>query len=177
MINKLIYLLIAFSFITKAGYSQILGHADSLSREKSEVIVKNNFRNLIGNKYLLFSISDRWYLIIAKKSNKYYEYYLDSDTSKVRRSSTIKATKVVSISRVLSKAFDEKSYQKDYITFNSPFYRHNHAESDGNITYFYLMIDGVKYGEARLSVFIKPNPIDKDVYDYLRISLLRYISK
>lgn len=78
---------------------------------------------------------------------------------------------------ILEKAFDKKLYHKEYITFNSPFYKYNHAQSEGNLTYFYLYKEGIKYGEARLSVFIKPNPIDNQIYDYLRNVLLKIIAK
>jgi hypothetical protein len=120
----------------------------------------------------LFSIADKWYLVIVQNHNIYYEYYIKSDTSNKK----ITVKKIVKHRQILSKAFNENLYQRGYITFNSSFYKNNNVESDGNITYFYLMKNGIKYGEARLSVFIAPNPINQKVYNYLLFSLLKFTS-
>jgi hypothetical protein len=169
--NRSIFFLIAISFIGKIGYSQQLAHADSLSVKRAQSIINADLYNeTLNNDYLLFSIADKWYLVIVRSHNSYSEYYLKSDTSNQKM--TIK--KVIKNRRILSKAFNEKLYQSGYITFNSSFYKNNNVESDGNITYFYLMKNGIKYGEARLSVFIAPNPINQKVYNFLLFSLLRF---
>lgn len=71
--------------------------------------------------------------------------------------------------------FDKTIYRDDFITFDSDFFKPEYEASSGNITYF-VMKDkhGKRYGEARLSIFIKPNPIDSAVYSYLVERLLYY---
>ena len=75
--------------------------------------------------------------------------------------------------------FDKTVYHDGFITFDSDFYQPNGYElASGNLTYFVFKDEnGFKYGEAKLSVFIKPNPIDGDVYFYLVSQILNYINE
>ncbi|NHA07844.1 hypothetical protein G7092_28855 [Mucilaginibacter sp. HC2] len=170
---KLITVLIVLSFTFKAGYCQILRHADSVTRKKADSIVLRLGSSVKDNAYLLFSITDRWYLVIVEKQQRYYEYYLNIKDKNLEPQDE----KIVNRSQLLSKAFNIVRYQKGYITFNSDFFKGKQIVSEGNITYFYLMKMGVKYGEARLSVKISPNPIDEKLYDYLSSELLIFMSK
>lgn len=61
--------------------------------------------------------------------------------------------------------FDTSRYRTDFVTFNTDFYKSGYDTASGNITYFVLKDrEGKSYGEARLSVFVKPNPIDAEIY-------------
>ena len=163
-------------FVSGLIHGQSLNHVDSVSREKAHITV-NNLKILTRSNYLLFSIADKWYLIIVKKKDgMFYQYYINSDTSKLRQQVT-KKYKVIKSNTILQHAFKKGLYHREYITFNSPFYKDNPAQAEGNLTYFYLYDSGIKYGESRLSIFIQPNPIDNQVYDYLRNKLLKNIAK
>ncbi len=71
--------------------------------------------------------------------------------------------------------FQISNYKQDYITFDSDFFKPEYEISSGNITYFVLVDENKKrYGEARLSVFIKPNPIPTDIYLYLVNRIIFY---
>jgi hypothetical protein len=118
----------------------------------------------------LFSIADRWYLVIVRGQKKSFAYYFDAK-------SNVKSRKRVEEDDVLLKAFDENLYQNGYVTFNSSFFRNIEIKSEGNITYFYLMKNHVKFGESRLSVKISPNPIPQEIYDMLSTKLLVFMSR
>ncbi len=120
--------------------------------------------------HLLFSIADRWYLVIVPGSKRSFAYYFDAQ-------SNVKSRQKIKADNVLLKAFDEKLYQNGYVTFNSSFFRDSEIKSEGNITYFYLMKNHVKYGESKLSVKISPNPIPQEIYDALSTELLLFMSK
>jgi hypothetical protein len=173
---KIIIIGLLCCFATKLIHGQTLNRVDSISRAKAQNTVTNNLKISPQSNYLLFSIQDKWYLIIVKKDGMLCQYYINSDTSKLKPQVT-KKSKVIKSNPILRKAFKKGLYHREYITFNSPFYKNRHAQAEGNLTYFYLYEDGIKYGEARLSVFIEPNPIDHQVYDYLRNTLLKIISK
>ena len=145
-----------------------------MTRKKADSIVHTNLAVYVnGNDYLLFSVADRWYLIIVKNQQVYHEYYLNIKD----KSLGTNYKKIVTNNRLLSKAFDSTEYHKGYRTFNSTFYRGKKVLSEGNITYFYLMKNGTKYGEARLSIKISPNPINEKLYDYLSSELFLFMSK
>jgi len=155
---------------------QQVGEADIFSRRKAESVVNKH----LGNKadkhcHLVFSVSDSWYLIIIEKEGSFEEYYIKADTLKSSR--LVKTSTVAKSNELLKKAFNPNLYYKGYVTFDSDFYKSGYEMSEGNITYFYFKDKkGNKYGESRLSVFIKPNPIDDQIYNYLRLKLLNYIT-
>lgn len=70
--------------------------------------------------------------------------------------------------------FNKNIYQKEFITFDSDFFKPHYEISSGSITYFVYKINNQRLGEARLSFFIKPNPIDVEVYLYLTNKILEY---
>jgi len=177
MCKKDICLLIIFSFLCSKVVSQELKFTDSLSIIKSENIVKSHFTESIkNNNYLLFSIADKWYLIIIDKSNYYEQHFINTDSIVGNIKDSISLIKKPDI--LLQSAFEKSIYKKEYINFSSDFFKNGYDLAEGNSTYFYLKEKNcVKYGESRLSVFVKPNPIDEKIYDYLRNALLNYISK
>lgn len=177
MNNRRILIFFMLYIFTLNANSQIMDCADSISRDRSEFILKEYFSDsLMFYNHLLYSIADKWYLIIIEKPICFEEYYIKQDSMIGYKKSNAK--QINKSNTILQKAFDYSLYHKGFINFNSDFYKTGYELSQGNITYFFLRDkNGNKYGEARLSVFVKPNPINEDVYDYLRTHLLNYISQ
>jgi len=172
MKNFLAYILfISVAFIATECFSQGKDSSDSLTIQKADNIVNGYMADETQhNDHLLFSIADRWYLVIVRGPKKSVAYYFDAQ-------SNIRSRKRIKGDDGLLKAFDEALYQDGYVTFNSPFFKNTEIKSEGNITYFYLMKNHVKFGESRLSVKISPNPIPKEIYDMLSTELLSFMSK
>lgn len=164
-----------FMFTVTSIFSQGLDSAGVISREKSTAVIKKLFNNDSSN-YLLFSISDRWYLIIRDCGSHYVEYYVNTMPFKSSGLST-KILKLNKPNKILNDAFNSKQYHTGYITFGSPFFKDRELYSEGNITYFFLSKHGQMFGESRLSVFINPNPIDDKIYNYLKMRALRFVQE
>lgn len=172
---KIFYISIIWMFIVIPASSQEIDSAGLISREKSMVIVNKLFNNNSSN-YLLFSISDKWYLIIKDCGNYYMEYFVSTNPFKSNESST-KPLKIHKPNKVLNNAFNNQVYRKNYINFSSPFFKGQELYSEGNMTYFFFSNKGHKFGESRLSVFITPNPINEKIYSYLRMRILKFIQE
>ena len=158
------------------AHGQILSHADSTSINKANLVVTKVFKLSSKSNYLLFSIGDRWYYIAVKKNGSFHQYYMDIDSVASNRF-PIRLPYSKTDKSILERAFNENLYHSGYINYNSDFYKSGKYQAEGNFTYIYLFKRGVKYGEARLSIFIEPNPIDKAINDYLRKTILIAISK
>ena len=79
------------------------------------------------------------------------------------------------VRKAVEKMFDKGIYKKEFITFDSDFFKPEYENSSGNVTYFVFKDkNGERYGEAILSVFIKSNPIDVEVYQYFIERILFY---
>lgn len=164
-IKLLIYLLV----LVQTCFSQKTECSDSTSKVKAIKVINNLENNLKRKNYLLFSIADKWYLIIVEKTDSYKKYYYIENE-------LINTNCINKPNKILAKAFDKNLYKKGYTNLNSDFYKLGYELSDGNITYFYFMDkDKKKYGEAKLTTIIKPNPIDESVYNFLLINLLAKI--
>lgn len=152
-------------------YSQQINSADSLSRAKAKDVSNFIADRTLNNNHLLFSIGDKWYLMVVEYRDYYEEFYFKGDTLKIN------PIKVDKPNNILKKAFDKDSYQKDFINLNSDFYKSGYEISEGNTTYFYFRDkDGSVYGESKLTTLIKPNPINDEVYNHLLMKLLQYIT-
>jgi hypothetical protein len=129
-----------------------------------------------GRERVVFGIADTNFLVIVKEGKKYVEYYLvrkynDSIPKLIK-------TKKKKENDLYIKMFDKTLYQDEFISFDSGFYQPNGYEvASGNLTYFSFQDEnGKNYGEAKLSVFIKPNPIDTTVYYYLVQQVLKHLN-
>jgi hypothetical protein len=145
--------------------------------DSSRLIAKGKIEKLlfkkIENAYLLFSVDDRWFLIIEKKSNFYREYFLQKNDSTYI---IVKSLKIRKHKKILKKAFNKNIYHKGFINLNSDFYKNGYIFSQGNETYFYYKDkDDNIYGESKLTTIINPNPIDIEIYNFLLTRLLKYI--
>ena len=131
---------------------------------------------IAGKERVVFGIADMNFLVIVKEEKKYVEYYLvkkynDSIPKLIK-------TKKKKENDLFIKMFDKTLYHDEFITFDSDFYQQNGYEvASGNLTYFSFQDEnGKNYGEAKLSVFIKPNPIDTTVYYYLVKQVLKHLN-
>ena len=173
MKNYIVLILLAFLVPQFVSSQQTI--ADSLSRDKAMNTVKDNCSDcILNNSYLLYSIADKWYLVIIETLDSYEEYFVSSDILGFEKRSSIKIKKP---NAILEKAFNKELYHKGFINLNSDFYKSGYEVSEGNGTYFFLKgKDGTIYGESRLTAFVKPNPINEEVYNYLLMRLLCYIT-
>ncbi|MEL6926889.1 MAG: hypothetical protein AAFO94_22815, partial [Bacteroidota bacterium] len=62
------------------------------------------------------------------------------------------------------------------IDLNSDFYKSGYDLSTGNPTYFYFSdSEGIKYGESQLTTLVKPNPVNKEIYNLVLTDLLKFV--
>lgn len=156
-------------------YSQQFNSADSLSRAKAKDISNIIADKTLNNNHLLFSIGNKWYLMVVEHQDYFEEFYFQEDT--LLKCSKVYSMKIDKPNVMLEKAFDKDLYHKDFINLNSDFYKTGYDISEGNTTYFYFRDkDGNVFGESRLTILIKPNPINNEVYNYLLMKLLQYIT-
>jgi hypothetical protein len=156
--------------------SQKLDNSALQSRQKAEFLTDQYLKNRVKEcNYVLFSAADTDYIILVEnKDSSYTEYFMR--ISNEIKAGTIKDT-TIATSKLMRKIFDYKLYKEDFVTFNSDFFKKGYENSSGNITYFvFKNKNGKRYGEARLSVFVNPNPIDAEVYTYF-VERLFYYSK
>ncbi len=159
-------------------FSQDLNESDIKSRVIANNLLEEHFsERLIDRSNLVFSIADTWYLFLIELNDSYTEYFvhrLDSIKSEIVKTTEINKS---SNPEVLKEAFDSEIYKRGYITFNTSYYRDGYELANGNLTYFRFQDKkGEIFGESRLSVIVKPNPIDNKVYTYFVKRLLKLIS-
>ena len=174
--KKYVVLMFLSFLIPQFGSSQQFSCADSLSRNKATNVIEKHFADFItNNNYLLYSVADKWYLVIIESLDNYEEYYVCEDT--LMECGKKGSVKIKKPNEILGKAFDKNLYHKGFINLNSDFYESGYELSEGNTTYFYFKDkDGTIYGESKLTAFVKPNPINETVYNYLLKRLLCYIT-
>lgn len=173
MILKRIRNTIFLLLLSTTVFSQTIGKADTLSREKASEVATKLLKNT-NRDYLLFSIADKWFLLIKDNGDSYTEYYVNTADVNLN-THEYSAITIKKPNRILRKAFNRCLYHSGYISFNSQFFKDQKVKSEGNITYFFFKSHGRKIGECRLSMFINPNPINVEIYNYLRNKLLKHI--
>ncbi len=153
-----------------------LSNVDNESRFNADKTVSLFLSDDIKDcKHIIFSVAEKDFIIIVEKPNYYVEYFYNKSKNIVN----VKKDKVIynKPNELFKKMFNKDIYRKEFITFNSDFFSPEYEISSGNITYFVLKDEKSKrYGEARLSFFIKPNPIDAEVYLYLTNRIMEYNS-
>lgn len=167
-------LIIFFCSFSIVACSQQLNEADKQSRQKADKVVESQLKEEIeGRNHIIFSVADKDFIVLVENTGSYKEYYIRSiDNGEVK---ILKDTTLSLSGELAKKMFDKTIYRDDFVTFDSDFFKPEYEASSGNITYFVLKDkQGKRYGEARLSVFIKPNPIDSSVYSYFVERLLYY---
>ena len=168
------FILLALSF---HACSQRLTEEELSSRRMAQTVVDKYLGDLVQNKnYIVFSSGDDQFLILVENEDSYHEYYIDKSNGMdqvIRRDTIIEAN-----NDLFTKMFESTSYRRDYISFRSDFYKDGYEISSGNITYFALVTsDGTRLGESRLSMFVKPTPMDAKIYLYFVERLLANAGK
>jgi len=152
--------------------SQELTEEELKSRRMAETVVNTYLKDQVkGYSYIIFSSGDAQFIVLVNQTGSHHEYYIDESngTNQVIQYDTI----IEGDPKLFDRMFDETAYRKDYTSFRSDFFKDGYETASGNITYFSLVtIDGSRLGESRLSVFVKPNPIDAEVYLYFVQRLL-----
>ncbi|GGZ39348.1 hypothetical protein GCM10007049_35920 [Echinicola pacifica] len=166
---RILTLLILCSFSIQAC-SQRLSEADLRSRKVADSLLESQLQKEIeGKSHVIFSVADKEMIVVVKNTDSFKEFYLNKDTG------IIKDTTLMASDPVIIKMFDKSIYREGFTTFNSGFFESGYEISSGSITYFVFKDEqGKRYGEARLSVFIKPNPVDTEVYAYFVEKLIFY---
>ena len=162
----------AILIITFNVSPQSKGELDSREMAK-DVIDKTDLRETTRNKnYIVFSNSDKRFIIIIDNNDSYREYYVNYMNANPK---IIDVKEVEKSNSLLSRMFEKSIYRTDYVSLNSNFYNDGYKTSTGNVTYFaYHNVDGKVYGESRLTVVIDPNPIDREIYNYLSLRMLKF---
>jgi len=168
IMNRLyIYILLLF-FINCSSQKQL---QKILSREKLSKILINEFPQT-KDRLLVYSIDDKWYLIIENRTSIYKEYYIKIEKGEVLKREIGNINKP---DLMLDNAFNLSNYKYGYVDFSSDEYKY-YKLSQGNKTYFCLFENGDYYGEFNLSVIVDPIPIEKKLNEYLIKKIFKEIS-
>lgn len=121
--------------------------------------------------YALLASNNTYYLIILDRGTHYSMAWVE-----LEKNGNIKVDKVKNIktsNSILKKVFDFKDYHKDFISFDSEFYKNGYELASGATTYFVVKDkNGIRYGESVLSMLVSPNPIDKKIYGFMATELI-----
>jgi hypothetical protein len=162
------------SLLCLSGCSQTLSEADLMSREKAETVLNSEpFNGQIKGNHIIFSAADKDFIVLVQVANGFKEYYLKMRES--QKPELVSETTVELSNQLAASVFDKTKYKEGFITFSSDFYESGYEVSSGNITYFVFKDrNGERHGESRLSMLIKPNPIDSSIYSYFVKRMMDY---
>lgn len=165
--------ILMFISISFQACSQQLAMEELESRKKAQIIVDEYLSYQVKDKdYILFSSDDAFFIIFVKDSNSFHEYYIDNSNEFVQV--TRRDTIIVGENELYNKMFDVSSYRKDYTSFRTEFYKNGYDISSGSYTYFVMVTNsGVRIGECRLSMFVKPTPMAAEIYLYFVNRMLK----
>lgn len=171
---KIIIITLCFSCFN-ISCAQKLSEIDMTSRQNAESIINTYFSDKVENSsYVVFSIADKDFVVVIEKEKAYKEYYIRKDSTE--KNIQIKDTIYNKSNALFKKMFNKELYHKEFITFTSDFFKPEYELAKGNSTYFVLKNEEKRYGEVRLTVFVQPNPIDFEVYNYLVHRTIHYLN-
>jgi hypothetical protein len=168
-----ILFLLLFNFFALASSAQEITADDSIARTRAKLLVTKHLKRCVENSnYVLFSISDRYYLIVVEHDSSYVEHFVEMDLNgRITKHDTVKTKP----NELLRKMFNPDLYHSGYITFQSEYFKNGYEIASGAMTYFFLRTrKGKTLGESRLSVFVKPNPIDFPIYNHLVNRVIKF---
>lgn len=151
---------------------------DNVYRQEAQRVLNSFFKDNIGkNNIVLFSIGLRNHLIIVEDCNKYKEYVVMSlDKNKMKK----KLKKKISKSdKLLGSLFKKENYNTDYTNISSTLFGDGYNITiDTHNDFYFVLVDKKQqyFGETLLPIGIIPNPINKDIYDYLFKSLINNVN-
>lgn len=157
--KKLIFCYIFLSFFINS-FSQ------DLKNETFNIIQKNLNYIIQNREYVVYEWSEKTYIVIVKiNSNKFIEFKFEKDKNEVI---SLKDINNLSNNSCLDKVFDYKNLSKNYIDFQSEFYKNRSVDYNGTTIYFAMISsDGSIYGECRLTTIVNILPYDRDIHLYL----------
>ena len=104
--------------------------------------------------YILFSISNSFYLIISEEDSFLKEMIIELKHGKIHVISTDSIDKS---NKLFLNVFNKNNYHKEFIGFESDYFKNGYKEANGNMIYFVMKdIHGDRYGETCLSLIVKP---------------------
>lgn len=162
--KKLIYL---FILINSLGYSQ--ENSEVYFRKKIDN-VESNIKNILnGRQYIIYSTPYELHLILNKQ-NRYYEFIFKGDYDNEYE---LYDFNIIN-DNIMQDIFNVSNYEAGIISTDSEFYRKKPLEIiDGLSTYFSFNTDYQKrYCEYFLTIFVKPVPMNKEIYQYLSFKML-----
>ena len=172
MIRTILLSSFLIAIATTYSFTQVLQVEDFGVEENVRELLHSEISN---KEYVILSIAGKNTILILSEGNDCYrEYFLVKNDKS--NSLEVKKSKKIKSSQILEDMFADSIYRKEFITFDSEFFQPNGYEfSLGELTYFvFINKNGDKLGEARLSVFINPNPINQEIYMYLIRRILHY---
>ncbi|UPQ80636.1 hypothetical protein M0M57_07290 [Flavobacterium azooxidireducens] len=157
--KKSFFLLFFFIFYLNT-YSQ------NLKNETFNIIQKNLNYIIQNREYVVYEWSERIYIVIVKiNSNKFIEFKFEKDNNEVL---FLKDVTTLSNNTCLDKVFDYKNLSKDYIDYQSEFYKNKEVDYNGMTIYFAMITsDGSVYGECRITTIANILPYDRDIHLFL----------
>ncbi|WP_417350992.1 hypothetical protein [Flavobacterium alkalisoli] len=168
-------ILLIFVFLLLLPF--VLSAQESVHYERIDKLLTSFFKEDLNENKIVFTINDKLYLIIVEKKDAYEHYYFEADTITDKKPQ-VKQMIIFKPNNLLETAFNTNNYHTGYIDFFSDFYKDGVEFSIGNPTYFVLLDkNGQKFGETELSAVVIPNPIDKEVYNYIlttTIAMMQY---
>jgi len=161
MKNLFIHLFIFLSFFINS-YSQ------NLKNETFNIIHKNLNYIIQNREYVVFEWAERIYIVIVKiNANKFVEFKFEKDNNEII---LLKDITTMLNNTCLEKVFDYRNLSKDYIDFQSEFYKNNNVDYNGSTIYFAMISsDRGIYGESRLTTIVNILPYDRDIHSFLMI--------
>ncbi len=164
-------LILAFLVVCNSCSAQKLNKYELESRNKASLISKKVIKDT-DTPYLLFSISNTFYLLISKKESDVNEIIVELKGDEIN---IVSSNKIKKPNKILLKSFDKSNYHSDFIGFESDYFKEGYEEAKGNMFYFVMRdSNGSKYGETCLSLIVKPNPLDKALVSYMTSKLINY---
>jgi hypothetical protein len=157
--KKLIFCYIFLSFFINS-YSQ------GLKNETFNIIQKNLNYIIQNREYVVYEWSEKIYIVLVKiNSNKFVEFKFEKDKNELI---SLKDINNLTNNNCLDKVFDYKNLSKDYIDFQSEFYKNKDVDYNGTTVYFAMISsDGSIYGECRLTTIVNILPYDRDIHLFL----------
>lgn len=169
--SKIILSIIILINFSSCAQSKITKTDSVFIKETLDLVDKTLKSEIKGNKHIVFAMGNDSQLVLVEEPNSYKEYFIHKSNGN-REISKIDYSKPNEFYEAM---FDEKQYHQKTVTFESDLYKDGYETAQGNKTYFALRSENEKYGESVLSVFVKPNPIKAETYNYFVTKLLEHI--
>lgn len=169
------FLIIILLFCFTQSFSQLKEERDSIYKYNSHEILQEFFQEELGkNNIALFSIGTANYLIIVEHCNKFKEYTVTLLDDNGRMEKKLKK-RISKPDKLLESLLQKENYRTDFVNLSSNFFKDGYTITiDTHNDFYFVLVDKNQeyFGETFLPIGIVPNPIRKEIYDYLFSSLI-----